>query len=193
MNGGCFSHEISHGAEAAFRSGVVRCSVLSSTEIDVYPLPDLAKIRLALSVSSSTNTCAISPEVTAPEYPMVDWLVPVSRADRSRKNATDDAARITLADHRAYDLSGFYVVCTSNIGSQQLLRLTRLPFATSERAVFSELHRFFGPELSRVFSAAMRRAAGRAKRRSFAPCGKSKSLMTSTSRSTVFNVSGATP
>jgi ATP-dependent Clp protease ATP-binding subunit ClpA len=58
-----------------------------------------------------------------------------------------DAGRITLADHRAYDLSGFFVVCTSNIGSQQLLRPTRLPFATLERAVVSELHRFFRPEL----------------------------------------------
>ena len=58
-----------------------------------------------------------------------------------------DAARITLADHRAYDLSGFYIVCTSNIGSQQLLRPTRLPFTTLERAVISELHRFFRPEL----------------------------------------------
>jgi ATP-dependent Clp protease ATP-binding subunit ClpB len=26
-----------------------------------------------------------------------------------------DAARITLADHRTYDLSGFYLVCTSNL------------------------------------------------------------------------------
>ena len=58
-----------------------------------------------------------------------------------------DAARITLADHRAYDLSGFYIVCTSNIGSQQLLRPTRLPFTTLERAVIAELHRFFRPEL----------------------------------------------
>jgi len=58
-----------------------------------------------------------------------------------------DAARITLADHQAYDLSGFYIVCTSNIGSQQLLRPTRLPFATLERALISELHRFFCPEL----------------------------------------------
>jgi ATP-dependent Clp protease ATP-binding subunit ClpB len=58
-----------------------------------------------------------------------------------------DAARITLADHQTYDLSGFYIVCTSNIGSQQLLRPTRLPFATLERAVISELHRFFRPEL----------------------------------------------
>lgn len=58
-----------------------------------------------------------------------------------------DAARITLADHRTYNLSGFYIVCTSNIGSQQLLRPTRLPFATLERAVLSELHRLFRPEL----------------------------------------------
>ena len=58
-----------------------------------------------------------------------------------------DAARVTLADHRFYDLSRFYIVCTSNIGSQQLLRPTRLPFATLERAVLSELHRFFRPEL----------------------------------------------
>lgn len=58
-----------------------------------------------------------------------------------------DAARITLADHQTHDLSGFYIVCTSNIGSQQLLRQTRLPFATLERAVLSELHRNFRPEL----------------------------------------------
>lgn len=58
-----------------------------------------------------------------------------------------DAARITLANHQTYDLSGFYIVCTSNIGSHQLLRPTRLPFATLERAVLSELHRTFRPEL----------------------------------------------
>jgi len=58
-----------------------------------------------------------------------------------------DAARITLADHRTYDLSGFYIVCTSNIGAQQLLRPPRLPFTTLERAVLSELHRSFRPEL----------------------------------------------
>jgi len=58
-----------------------------------------------------------------------------------------DVARITLANHRTYDLSGFYIVCTSNIGSQQLLRPTRLLSTTSEQAVLSELHKFFRPEL----------------------------------------------
>ena len=38
-------------------------------------------------------------------------------------------------------------VCTSNIGSQQLLRPTRLPFTTLERAVISELYKFFRLEL----------------------------------------------
>ena len=50
-----------------------------------------------------------------------------------------DAARITLADHQTHDLTGFFIVCTSNIGSQQLMRPTRLPFATLERAVLSVL------------------------------------------------------
>jgi len=58
-----------------------------------------------------------------------------------------DAARVTLADHQTYNLSGFYIVCTSNIGSQQLLRPTRLPFATLERAVLAELYQHFRPEL----------------------------------------------
>jgi ATP-dependent Clp protease ATP-binding subunit ClpA len=57
-----------------------------------------------------------------------------------------DAARITLNDHQTYDLSNFYIVCTSNIGSHQLLRPTRLPFATLERAVLAEVHRAFRPE-----------------------------------------------
>ncbi|MDD5198371.1 MAG: AAA family ATPase [Terrimicrobiaceae bacterium] len=57
-----------------------------------------------------------------------------------------DAARITLADHRTYNLSGFVIVCTSNIGSRQLLRPTRLPFATLERAILAELHGVFRPE-----------------------------------------------
>lgn len=58
-----------------------------------------------------------------------------------------DAARITLADHKTYDLSGFYIICTSNIGSHMLLRPTRLPFVTLQKVVLSELHQVFRPEL----------------------------------------------
>ena len=40
-----------------------------------------------------------------------------------------------------------YIFLESNIGSHQLMRPTRLPFATLERAVLAELHRHFRPEL----------------------------------------------
>ena len=55
-------------------------------------------------------------------------------------------ARITLADHKTYDLSGFYIVCTSNIGSEYLLRPSRLPFVRLEKSVLSKLSRTFRPE-----------------------------------------------
>jgi len=58
-----------------------------------------------------------------------------------------EPARITLGNHRTYDLSQFYIVATSNIGSQQLIRPNRLPFAALERAVLAELHQHFRPEL----------------------------------------------
>jgi ATP-dependent Clp protease ATP-binding subunit ClpA len=44
-----------------------------------------------------------------------------------------DAARITLADHRTYNLSRFYIVCTSNIGSQQVLRPPSQPMLSANR------------------------------------------------------------
>ncbi len=58
-----------------------------------------------------------------------------------------DAARITLGDHRQRDLSQFYIICTTNIGSENLLRRRGLPFTTLERAVLSRLHTYFRPEL----------------------------------------------
>jgi ATP-dependent Clp protease ATP-binding subunit ClpA len=57
------------------------------------------------------------------------------------------AARITLSNHQTYTLSRFYIIATSNIGSHHLLRPTRLPFATLQRVVLSELHQVFRPEL----------------------------------------------
>jgi ATP-dependent Clp protease ATP-binding subunit ClpB len=55
-------------------------------------------------------------------------------------------ARITLADHKTYNLSGFYIVCTSNIGSEFLLRPSRLPFVRLESSVLGKLSRTFRPE-----------------------------------------------
>jgi len=56
-------------------------------------------------------------------------------------------ARITLANHKTYDLSAFYIVCTSNIGSEFLLRPSRLPFVRLESSVLGKLSRTFRPEL----------------------------------------------
>jgi ATP-dependent Clp protease ATP-binding subunit ClpA len=55
-------------------------------------------------------------------------------------------ARITLADHKTYDLAGFYIVCTSNIGSEFLLKPSRLPFVRLESSVLGKLSRTFRPE-----------------------------------------------
>lgn len=55
-------------------------------------------------------------------------------------------ARITLANHQTYDLSGFYIICTSNIGSEYLLRPSRLPFVRLENSVLGKLQRTFRPE-----------------------------------------------
>ncbi len=57
-----------------------------------------------------------------------------------------DCGRITLANHHTYDLSNFGINLTSNIGSHLLLRPTRLPFTTIERAVTAEAHRILRPE-----------------------------------------------
>ena len=56
------------------------------------------------------------------------------------------AARITLADHKAYDLSGFYIVSTSNIGSEYLRRPSRLPFVRLESSVLGKVSHTFRPE-----------------------------------------------
>ncbi|HEY5743420.1 MAG TPA: AAA family ATPase [Terrimicrobiaceae bacterium] len=63
-----------------------------------------------------------------------------------------DAGRITLADHHTYDLSEFYIICTSNIGSERLLRHSRLPYADLEKTMLIRLSRFMRPELIGRFS-----------------------------------------
>lgn len=63
-----------------------------------------------------------------------------------------DAGRITLGNDQTYDLSQFYVVCTTNIGSADILRPNHLPFATIERAVIAKLYQTFRPELIGRFS-----------------------------------------
>src|SRR5437660_9683764 len=57
-----------------------------------------------------------------------------------------DAARITLADGTTLDLSGFYVVFTSNIASAEMVDLRYSSYATMERHVLSRAQQTLRPE-----------------------------------------------
>lgn len=56
-------------------------------------------------------------------------------------------ARITLATGEALDLRNFYVVCTSNIGSAESMRMESVPFASVERTVLMRVREHLRPEL----------------------------------------------
>jgi ATP-dependent Clp protease ATP-binding subunit ClpA len=58
-----------------------------------------------------------------------------------------DAARITLAEGTTLDLSGFYVVFTSNIASAGLVDLRYSSYTTMERHVLAEAQQTLRPEL----------------------------------------------
>lgn len=58
-----------------------------------------------------------------------------------------DAARVTMANGETLDLSGFYVVFTSNIGGADLLNLQHSTFATMERHVLARAQQALRPEL----------------------------------------------
>lgn len=58
-----------------------------------------------------------------------------------------DAARVTMANGETLDLSGFYVVLTSNIASAEIVGLQHSSFATMERHVLSHAQQAMRPEL----------------------------------------------
>jgi ATP-dependent Clp protease ATP-binding subunit ClpA len=58
-----------------------------------------------------------------------------------------DAARVTMANGETLDLSGFYVVFTTNIGGADLLNLQHSTFATMERHVLARTQQAMRPEL----------------------------------------------
>ena len=58
-----------------------------------------------------------------------------------------DAARVTLADGETLDLSGFYIVLTSNIGSAEILNAQHSAYATLERHVLSRAQQGLRPEI----------------------------------------------
>ncbi len=58
-----------------------------------------------------------------------------------------DAARVTLADGNTLDLSGCYIVMTSNIGSAEIMGLHHSAYATMERHVLTRAQQSLRPEL----------------------------------------------
>ena len=58
-----------------------------------------------------------------------------------------DAARVTLADGDTLDLSGCYIVMTSNIGSTEVMGLHHSAYATMERHVLTRAQQSLRPEL----------------------------------------------
>lgn len=58
-----------------------------------------------------------------------------------------DAARVTMASGDTLDLSGFYVVFTSNIAASEILNLQHSSFATMERHVLAKAQQSLRPEL----------------------------------------------
>lgn len=58
-----------------------------------------------------------------------------------------DAARVTMASGETLDLSGFYVVFTSNIAASEILNLQHSSFTTMERHVLAKAQQSLRPEL----------------------------------------------
>ena len=58
-----------------------------------------------------------------------------------------DAARVTMASGETLDLSGFYIVFTSNLGAAEMLNLQHSSFTTMERHVLAKAQRTLRPEL----------------------------------------------
>ena len=83
-------------------------------------------------------------------------------ADEIEKASTDvvdvflailDAARVTCGVDRTFDLSGFYIVFTSNLGAADILRAKHLNFTQIEKHVLAQVASTFRPEfLGRIDS-----------------------------------------
>lgn len=58
-----------------------------------------------------------------------------------------DDASITLATGERKNLSDFYIICTSNIGASEAMRMQSAPFASIERTVLARVNQTLRPEL----------------------------------------------
>lgn len=65
--------------------------------------------------------------------------------------AMTEANRVTVASGETLNLSGLYLVVTTNLGSAEILGREHLPFTSLERHVVRSIERHFRPELLRRF------------------------------------------
>lgn len=63
--------------------------------------------------------------------------------------AMTEANRVTVASGETLNLSGLYLVVTTNLGSAEILGREHLPFTSLERHVVRSIERHFRPELLR--------------------------------------------
>lgn len=63
-----------------------------------------------------------------------------------------DAGSITLGNGKRYDMSGFYIVFTSNIGYEYMLDMDEFDYESAREAVMLELHDELRPEFCNRFS-----------------------------------------
>lgn len=61
--------------------------------------------------------------------------------------AMTDAGRLTLASGECLDLSGLYLIATTNLGSAEIVGKDHLPFTSLKRHVHRAIERRFRPEL----------------------------------------------
>jgi len=91
---------------------------------------------LALAVEKSNTGTLLFDEIEKAHSRVLDVFLQIL-----------DAARVTMASGETLDLSGFYVVFTSNIASAEIVGLQHSSFSTMERHVLGHAQQSMRPEL----------------------------------------------
>jgi ATP-dependent Clp protease ATP-binding subunit ClpA len=91
---------------------------------------------LALAVEKSSTGTLLFDEIEKAHPRVLDMFLQIL-----------DAARVTMASGETLDLSGFYVVFTSNIASAEIVGLQHSSFSTMERHVLGHAQQSMRPEL----------------------------------------------
>jgi ATP-dependent Clp protease ATP-binding subunit ClpB len=88
-----------------------------------------------------------------------DGILLVDEIEKAHRHVIDvflqilDAGRVTCGTGRTFDLSGFYLIFTSNLGALDILRAKHLNFTQIEKHVLAQVASAFRPEfLGRIDS-----------------------------------------